>query len=210
MAITMQTNLISKKAIVLMLAFGFVWLASLKTWAIPLNTAEGKTEFLAIGRPSAIKIAGQGPGPAGEVSISKATGASGGETYIIKAEVEVDLDAMETGIGMRDRHMKEKYLETSKFKTAVLRFVSSPVPPSLLKEGGELSTLGTLLLHGVEKPVTVAMKITAEGDQLKCEAKFKLKLSDFSIEIPSFSGITVADEVEVTSLTSVSKAQSEI
>lgn len=54
---------------------------------------------------------------------------------------------------------------------------------------------GQLTLHGVTKPVTGKVNMS---DEKEIEAGFKIKLSEYKIDIPKYLGITVADEVEVT------------
>src|SRR5262245_62020670 len=86
-------------------------LASMAPVSIPLDPAAGSTEFHAVGRPSMLKITGKGPGPKGEI---KAEGSK------VTGSFSVDLNAVTTGISMRDHHMKEKYLQTDKFPNAEL------------------------------------------------------------------------------------------
>lgn len=179
--------------------FGLIFCSNM-AWSFPLEATSGRTEFLAIGRPAAIKIQGHGPGPTGDLVLVKAAA-----EYILRGEARLDLDLLETGIGMRDRHMKEKYLETGKFKEAVLKLNDVHVPAELLRSGGEFKTNGQLSLHGTERPIDVSIRFTKEGEKIKALSAFKLKLSDYTIEIPKFSGITVADEVEVKTETAVSQ-----
>ncbi len=170
--------------------------------AFPIQPEKGKTEFLAVGRPSALKINGKGSGPSGELKFSKA----GADDMLLDGEVDMDLSSFDTGIGMRDRHMKEKYLEVEKFKTAKLKFQGVKIPKSVLESGGSLNVPAMLSLHGIEKPVEVVISLNAKGETLISSSKFKLKLTDYAIEVPKFSGITVADEVEVTAQTEVARA----
>jgi polyisoprenoid-binding protein YceI len=166
--------------------------------AVPLEASKGTTQFLAVGRPSAIKINGKAPGPTGELTAKK----SGGD-ILLSGEAKVDMKALETGIGMRDRHMKEKYLEVDKYSEAILKFTDVKVAGDALKKGGVVTVPATLTLHGQSKPVLVKLDLKPKADQVVGACEFKLKLSDFAIDIPKFSGITVADEVEVNTETSV-------
>lgn len=168
--------------------------------AAVLDGTKGKVEFTAVGRPSAIKINGHGPGPGGEVTLEKKD-----KAYSLSGEATFDLDALDTGIGMRDRHMKEKYLETGKHKIATLKLTDVAVPAETVDKGGEIKTTALLNLHGVEKPVDVAIQIAGDGDALKGVSRFKIKLSDYGIEIPKFSGVTVADDVDVTAETRLAR-----
>ena len=120
----------------------------------------------------------------------------------------LDLDTLATGIGMRDQHMKEKYLEIAKFKSAVLRLKQIELPGAVFvpASGTKVTREGWLTLHGIEKPVQVEMSFERNGERVKCVSKFKVKLSDHEIAIPSFSGITVANEVDIVAETSVPAA----
>ncbi len=160
--------------------------------AIPVQASQGKIEFLAIGRPAMIKIKGEGPGPTGQFDLKKS-----GEDLKLNANLIVDLDTLETGIGLRDRHMKEKYLETAKFKTATLKINQAPLPTSALQGTGNFSVPGTLTIRGVEKPVEISIKLETTGEKIKSQSAFKINLADFTIDIPKYAGITVANDVEV-------------
>src|SRR4051812_9417558 len=74
-----------------------------------LIPADGSTEFLAVGKPSFLKILGKGKGPEGTLKVVDGQ-ASGAFT--------VHLSDLTTNNDMRDHHMKEKYLEVSKYPSA--------------------------------------------------------------------------------------------
>lgn len=150
------------------------------------SATSGKLEFLAIGKPSMIRIKGEGPAPQGTVSIKdkKATG-----------EFKIALQSLTTGIDMRDSHMKEKYLEVQKNPDAILKI--SDLEVNDLKAGKDLPFKGTLLLHGVEKPVSGTYTHEGTETSQKVKAAFNVLLTDHTIEIPSYAGIKVADKVEV-------------
>ncbi len=183
----------SKVTVLVMLVFAFQLVA-----AMTLDPGKGKTQFIAVGRPSALKINGTGIGPAGNLKLDKV-----GEEYVINGEAVMDLSSLDTGIEMRDRHMKEKYLEVEKFKNAKLVFKDVKIPSDKVKKGGEVDVNAMLDLHGEQKTVPVSMVLEAKDGVIKTVAKFKVKLSEFKISIPTFSGVTVADEVTITTETEV-------
>lgn len=182
-----------KRILILALALGFC-----QAHAVALDATKGKTEFLAVGRPSALKINGKGAGPTGDLEIKKM-----GTDFVINGEANVDLSSLDTGIGMRDRHMKEIYLEVEKFKTARILFKDAKIALEKLKSGAETKISALLDLHGQLKPVEVAMTLSKKGDVVASASVFKLKLSEYGIAIPKYAGITVADEVEVRTETQV-------
>lgn len=152
------------------------------------SASEGAVEFVAIGKPSFIKIHGKGTPAHGTLQLD------GGKT---RGEFDFELTTLATGIETRDDHMKNKYLEVGKFPRAHLEIESAQIDDGwtlthpLLKEK---EFRGQLTLHGVTRPTSGQFSI---NDQHEVEAQFKVKLKDYQIDIPSFAGITVSDEVEV-------------
>ena len=146
---------------------------------------DGQTKFLAVGRPSALKIRGEGPGPVGELSAAP-TGLAG--------SIEVDLSALKTGIDMRDEHMKEKYLLTKEHPKATLALTGLAEPTVPVKDA---AFTGELEIKGVKKPVQGTYDFESVSGKNTLKARFKIKLTDFAVEIPKYAGISVADTVDV-------------
>jgi len=167
-------------------------LMSFKSLAFPLEAKNGKTEFTAIGRPAAIKIIGHGAGPTGDMNLARK-----GDDWMLNGKAILDLDSFNTGIDLRDQHMKEKYLETGKTKTASLEFLNAAVPAGVIEKGGDIKLPAVLSLRGIEKPVEVQVNFTDGKEGLRAISQFHIQISDFAIPVPSFSGITVADKVQI-------------
>jgi polyisoprenoid-binding protein YceI len=112
--------------------------------------------------------------------------------------ITVPLANLSTGIGLRDKHMKEKYLETGKYPTAVLTVPRSAlkVPPN--GEQVEADAQGTLQLHGQSKPVSVHYQTKSDGGGLSARGSFHVNMKDFGIEVPSYLGVTVKPDVDVS------------
>lgn len=151
------------------------------------TSAQSQAEFEAVGRPSMLKVKGHGARLVGEIQVSETE---------IKGKFQVLMDGFTTDIDLRDRHMKEKYLMTKEHPRATLEL--SPIAlPKGWKPAQELSAAfkGELTLKGVKKPVEGTFK--TEGANMKTEATFTVKLSDFSIDVPKYMGITIADTVTI-------------
>ncbi len=149
--------------------------------------------FLAQGRPSAIKIEGEGAHCEGEFFVDADQESLG--------RITIDLSDFTTGMGLRDRHMHEKYLETKKeaFKKATLTFSDIKKFRQEMEDGTFKGTLNAQLsLHGVTREVPVNLDFAAQESKSKGHFKFQLKISDYGIEIPSFMEITMADVVDVS------------
>lgn len=164
------------------------------TWAavqVDLAKQTSEVEFFAVGKPSLLKINGTGGKLVGNLELDKNQ---------IKGRFQVKLDEFTTGIAMRDQHMKEKYLETGKFSEATLELMKIDLPENFLTERKVYSGIpfeGKLNLHGVEKIIKGVAAVDTKKDNLSVSTEFKVLVSDFKIEIPSYLGIKVADEVTV-------------
>ncbi|MGE0631173.1 MAG: YceI family protein [Pseudobdellovibrionaceae bacterium] len=150
---------------------------------------EGSVSFLAIGKPSFLKIKGKGDSLKGkaEVAGSQVTG-----------EFQFPLKNLSTGINMRDEHMKDKYLQVSQFPNATLKITKLDLPVDFDVKNSELKDQkfeGTMQIHGKEKPIAGTANFNGKDSTLT--AKMNLKISDYGVDIPSYMGITVSEDVEV-------------
>lgn len=153
-----------------------------------LVSQKGSLNFEAIGKPAMIKIKGESDAPKTKVTF---------EADKVSLEAILQLDNLKTGIDLRDEHMKEKYLEVVKFPQAKLVIKALPIPLSWKQKPESISEKpfeGMLTLHGIEKAISGTFTLEKEGES---EAKFKIKLSDFGIEIPEYLGVKVADLVDI-------------
>ena len=164
-----------------------------RTIAFEVDESSVTVEFEAIGNPSALKIHGVCRKLKADLKREKGK---------VLGEFRFTLDCLETGISLRDQHMKEKYLETGRFPESRLKFEGVPFEES--SSSGETLTdqdfHGQLSLHGVTRPVqgkVTLSKNPLETNHTDVTAVVKLKLTDFQIETPSFARIRVADEVIV-------------
>lgn len=157
-------------------------------WALPIQLGEGKTQFLALGNPGFLKIKGKGTAPRGTLTISAGK---------LNGKVSVDLKSLDTGMSLRNQHMKEKYLQVEKFPVAQLEFKNAPIGGewSLTKPAlKEKKIPATLTLHGQSQTVEVVASVNDEGE---LKSTVETNVSDFNIDIPTFMGVTVADKVKI-------------
>jgi len=118
----------------------------------------------------------------------------------VTGEITFDLATLDTGIEMRNSHMKDKYLEIGRFPQAKLKLTEVTLPSSWSMDQPEIKDAafkGLLTLHGIEKPVSGTFSASKNGSGIGVDAKFTTKITDFGIEIPKYLGITVADEVNM-------------
>lgn len=114
-------------------------------------------------------------------------------------ELAVELASLDTGIGLRNEHMRDKYLEVGRgagFDHAVVSGVSlGNVDPATFQ--GRTAFTGTLLLHGTKRPVSGQATIKRDGRSVHVEASFPVTVTDHGIPKPQYLGVGVRNEVNV-------------
>ena len=115
----------------------------------------------------------------------------------LRGELEFDLSSLDTGIGLRNKHMHDNVLHTEEHPKA--RFVVNGCGPgSLTASDMPVELEGTLHLHGVSKDTNASIVALPEGDGIRIEATFRVKLSDHEIKRPKMLVMKVAKEVDLT------------
>lgn len=112
----------------------------------------------------------------------------------IAGSVHVKLDTLETGIGLRDQHMRDNYLEVGKgagFNTAILKNIR------IENMNGKGTFKGTLTFHGQTKEIVGTSVLNQKDGGVEVEAQFPLKVSEFQIPKPTYLGVGVKDEIQV-------------
>jgi polyisoprenoid-binding protein YceI len=123
----------------------------------------------------------------------------GSRPVLLAGEVAVELKSLSTGIGLRDEHLRDQYLEVGKgegFDRAVLKGLQLGDLEAQATEGRTAFT-GTLLLHGTRARVSGRAEIRRQGKGLRVEATFPVTLADFGIAKPQYLGVGVKAEVVV-------------
>ncbi len=128
-----------------------------------------------------------------------------------QAAFEVNLASLKTGINLRDKHMKEQYLETDKYPTAVFKMTGvSNASENVLKDNTviEFTAQGDFTMHGVTKEMSIPIAVKymkkseqtqarLPGDLLQITAEFYLLLSDFHIKRPQFIILKLDDRQKI-------------
>ncbi len=114
----------------------------------------------------------------------------------LHGSIRVDLGALQTGISMRDRHIKSaEYLDVEKYPLAEFRLDSlvaaspSGAPPRLPKDGTAPSwtglACGELTFHGILRPVRVPVALwwlaSPGGDGLRVVGDFTIAFADYQM-----------------------------
>ncbi len=123
-----------------------------------------------------------------------------GETMFEKntqMHFEVNLNAIDTDNGKRDRDMRD-VLETDKWPYTIFDGTISKFEPLQDKDGYDVTVSGKISIHGKEKEIEVPGTITKEDGKLHVVANFSVFLKDYDIEAPSLVAfVKVAEEIKL-------------
>jgi Uncharacterized conserved protein len=117
-----------------------------------------------------------------------------------KVEVTVDLASLDTGVALRNKEMREIYLETGKFPVATFRSTAVAGPESIQpNQPAEIGVTGDFTLHGVTRTMRIPIRVVLIPDgRVHATAHFNIKLGEFGIRVPHNVLVTVDDQVPVT------------
>ncbi|MDZ7347056.1 MAG: YceI family protein [candidate division KSB1 bacterium] len=136
------------------------------------------------------KIVGTTKAIDGYVLLQPIDGKQSGEFYF-----EVDLATLDTGIGLRNRHMRDNYLETKRYPFAVYK--GRIIEAEETADGYRVKTQGIFDLHGVQKELTIDGRVTTTDKGYRAESRFEIALADFKIERPQLMLLKVGEVVQV-------------
>ena len=114
-------------------------------------------------------------------------------------DVSMDLTTIDTGIALRNQHLKENYLEVAKgewYNKAVLSDIQLADVSGETFDGTTPFT-GTMLLHGVKHQVAGTAEIHSEGTSRRVRAEFPLVLTEWSVSPPEYLGVGVGSRLLV-------------
>lgn len=126
-----------------------------------------------------------------EPGLEQGSGAGRSEFYF-----EVDLASLETGISLRDRHMRDNYLEVEEYPWATLEGELGSIER---RTGGgwHIAVVGEFTVHGVSRRVSVPCEATPDDRGFRVRCSWEILLSDYEIEIPQMMFMKLANEIRL-------------
>ncbi len=114
-----------------------------------------------------------------------------------KIYFEVDLNTLDTGIGLRNRHMRENYLETDKYK---FTYFDAQITKVTYTENNNYSieATGTIFIHGINKQIVILGNLNQNSDNYTLYSSFNLNLSDFNISIPKVMFLKLNESIKIS------------
>jgi len=171
--------------------------ASAARFEFPANEKSNSIQF--VSRAPAETVTGKTNQLSGHVVLDpSAVGDS------IEISIDVPLTTLDTGMALRNQHMRENHLETDKFPTATFRGAHVVKGAGTVLAAGQTQSVeieGEFQVHGVTKTIHVPVELTwtpASGDKhesLRSVARFDVKLSEYDIKRPQFL-VMKLDEVQ--------------
>lgn len=110
----------------------------------------------------------------------------------------VDLNTLDTGIRLRNRHMRESYLETNKFPFAEFTGKLNGEVNIGSREAQQVSVTGKFNIHGVQRDITVGGTLLFDDNQVTLSATWEVKLEDYNIDRPRVIFYELSDTQVVT------------
>ena len=169
------------------------WMAGSFLGLVSLSAASGA----ALSSATDSRVSFGATGPAGMKSEGSTTDLSVADDGV-NVVVTVPLANLSTGIGLRDHHMKEKYLEVPKYPLATLTIARSALK---FPRGGEQVSAdvpATVQIHGQTRPTKVHYDAKGDGPSFGAHGAFHVNMNDFGITVPTYLGVTVKPEVDVS------------
>jgi hypothetical protein len=160
-----------------MLKHVFVFISIVCCVNSKIAIAGGKCEFFAKASVGILEFTGTGCAIEGTPKVD------GGK---VSGEFSVDLSKLDTGMSLRNDHMRDNYLEVKKFPKATLKL--DPMPEA----GGPFT--GKLSLHGVEKAVSGTAKKEGAGWSFK----FDVNTKDFGMKQADYKGIVIGESISIS------------
>lgn len=126
-------------------------------------------------------------------------------------QVRVSIQNFKFKNSLMEEHFNENYMETD--KKGPPDATGAPTYPNrnavfkgrinekidYTQEGEHKVTVtGKLELHGVTREVTLEGTVTKSGNELMLTSKFKIKVADYNIKVPSMYVKNIAEVVDVT------------
>lgn len=139
----------------------------------------------------------------------------------LSVSIEVDAASLDTGIGLRNEHMRKNHLHTDQFPKIEFTGVhllptgmdaaKTPRPAALVAgQAVSVAVAGTFTLHGVsrriEAPAIVTWNTEGGRSSLRIVSKFQIHLADYSIPRPQFL-VMKLDEIQRITFDVVAEAR---
>lgn len=99
---------------------------------------------------------------------------------------------------LMEEHFNENYVESDKYPICTFKGKINETIDYTKDGEYKVTVKGTMDLHGVSKEVEIPGTLTVKGGNILMNSKFKIKVADYKIKVPSMYVQNIAEEVDVT------------
>lgn len=126
-----------------------------------------------------------------------------GATIVFKAstsdlQISISVQNFKFKNGLMEEHFNENYMETEKFPKCIFKGKINEAVDYTTEGEIKVTVSGKLEMHGVTKDVTLPGTLTKQGNEIKLYSKFRIRVADYNIKVPSMYVKNIAEEVDVT------------
>ena len=158
---------------------------------------DGVISFSVSTNVPAIEVHGKSTALAAHVLLRR----DGDSLKLERVEASLPVKTLETGMAMRDEHMRKYIFTTPSGDVPDLRFESGTATCPGVAPGheGTCKIAGQLTIRGVSRAFSMLLKVRQEGSSatFHVSGDSVVRLSDYGIPVPSQLGVKTANEVQV-------------
>ncbi|MCX2679311.1 YceI family protein [Galbibacter sp. EGI 63066] len=102
-------------------------------------------------------------------------------------------------LALMEEHFNENYTESTRYPQATFKGrITDFTTEQLTETPVEYSAAGVMLIHGVNKDITIPVLLSRNGDAVILSSEFVLLPEDFNIKIPKIVRNKIAETVDVS------------
>jgi polyisoprenoid-binding protein YceI len=163
--------------------------------AAPTEVRGGSVTFDVATNVFAISVHGESKALQGKVQVRE--GAEG--LRLEQLEAVVPVDSLNTGMKLRDGHMRKYIFQTPEGQVPDVRFTAEHAECSPARPSGQSTCMvsGALAIRGTPRPFVIELSVTKDHDLFRVRGDGIVRLSTYGIERPSQLGVQTADVVKL-------------
>jgi polyisoprenoid-binding protein YceI len=136
-------------------------------------------------------------GKSGALAARARFGAGPEGIVLEQIDARVPVKSLETGLGLRDDHMRKYIFTTADGQMPDVRFSGDRAECLTTGRRTTCTVNGTLVIRDTSKPFTMLLTINEDKDVLRALGEGIVRLSSYGIDQPSQLGVRTTDEVRL-------------
>jgi polyisoprenoid-binding protein YceI len=121
---------------------------------------------------------------------------SGDGLVIEQLEAALPVRTLNTGMGLRDEHMRKYVFTTPEGLLPDMRFVAERAVCSGSGAAKTCQLSGDMVIRDTPRPFAITLKVNDQGSSFRVTGDGVVKLSTYGIPLPTQLGVTTTDDVK--------------